>query len=80
MSRGSQRARAKLASKRRSPKVPRSGAAALALSSDDLRDLQAAIPVLGKPIEVKPSELGKIRADLQRILANVGKGATLWFQ
>ena len=82
MSRASDRARAKLASKRQ---VARQGAAAVALTAEDLRALDAAItsiegvrcPECGAEIP----ELAPVGELLRRLRGKVGAGgATLWFR
>ena len=81
MSTASKRARAKLASKRQ---VARQGAAALALTAEDLRALDAAITsiegVRCSECGAEIPELGDVGALLRRIRGKIGQGATLWFK
>ena len=77
MSKGSQRAHAKMGAKRQPGRRP-AGAAALALTDQDRRDIREAIALLeGTPT---PEALATVRELLIRLQGKAGAGgATLWF-
>ena len=82
MSRASDRARQKLAGKRQ---VARQGAAALALTADDLRALDAAITSIDgvrcPECRAGIPELAPVGELLRRLRGKAGQGgATLWFK